>query len=536
MQNKINIWFDAIVFFLVAVAVSWPALHHDLFRPITTTADPDIVYIYQVLLLSDGLPQSYFDHTGYIYFVILTFWFKLLHLIGLVPIIKLSELVKLNDIGPSYEALIYGGRIFSIILATLCSFVFYYVIKKLTDHKYIAAIAAIIFAILPGLSVHAVQMRTELPSIFFAYLFFLMMLLATQSRQWVEFVYLALAAFFAVLAIMAKLQIIPTILAMPIIILILCSGLDARREPAFLVYSWPPVIAIGLLAIAVSVPAHVMTWTQIFPALPERHNVSNQGYQFLIMSYLVLIILVYVKFDRRTFLEMILIFSAVSVGFALAFYTTFIHHDTKNTAILVNFVEHMTNFATSTEGIMFSKTESSQLFGGLYDKLALLVGQVITRNLFTLNFTYSPTMPLAWLAFVGIAISSYYRNLRLALSSCALLATGFGMEVFSGIRSFAPHYRIYSEPLLLLSVILLVVRLLNFGVVDKIHRHTSVRWGAFIFIGLIGAVVIKGSLSFAFADKVWNEPSNGCYQTMFAVPRIKEFFCSDKFLHPPENR
>ena len=240
--------------------------------------------------------------------------------------------------------------------------------------------------------------------------------------------------------------------------------------------------------------------------------------------------------DRRTFLEMILIFSAVSVGFALAFYTTFIHHDTKNTAILVNFVEHMTNFARSTEGIMFSKTESSQLFGGLYDKLALLVGQVITRNLFTLNFTYSPTMPLAWLAFVGIAISSYYRNLRLALSSCALLVTGFGMEVFSGIRSFAPHYRIYSEPLLLLSVILLVVRLLNFGVVDKIHRHTSVRWGAFIFIGLIGAVVIKSSLSFAFTDKVWNKPSNGCYQTMFAVPRIKEFFCSDKSLHPPENR
>jgi len=43
-------------------------------------------------------------------------------------------------------------------------------------------------------------------------------------------------------------------------------------------------------------------------------------------------------------------------------------------------------------------------------------------------------------------------------------------------------------------------------------------------------------LSFAFTDKVWNKPSNGCYQTMFAVPRIKEFFCSDKFLHPPENR
>jgi hypothetical protein len=61
-------------------------------------------------------------------------------------------------------------------------------------------------------------------------------------------------------------------------------------------------------------------------------------------------------------------------------------------------------------------------------------------------------------------------------------------------------------------------------------------YGAFIFIGLIGAMVIKGSLSFAFTDKVWNKPSNGCYQTMFAVPRIKEFFCSDKFLHPPENR
>src|ERR1700681_4243862 len=47
-------------------------------------ADMDLMVIYNALVLNDGKPQLFFDHTGYITILSVKVWFKLLHAFGLL--------------------------------------------------------------------------------------------------------------------------------------------------------------------------------------------------------------------------------------------------------------------------------------------------------------------------------------------------------------------------------------------------------------------------------------------------------------------
>src|SRR5687767_7662191 len=54
------------------------------FNPYWRRADMDLVVVYQALLLNDGRAQSYFDHPGYLSFVLIELWFRLLHWLGVL--------------------------------------------------------------------------------------------------------------------------------------------------------------------------------------------------------------------------------------------------------------------------------------------------------------------------------------------------------------------------------------------------------------------------------------------------------------------
>src|ERR1700726_4492055 len=55
-------------------------------------ADMDFMVIYNALVLNDGKPQLFFDHTGYITILSVKAWFQLLHRIGLLPPYSLSAI------------------------------------------------------------------------------------------------------------------------------------------------------------------------------------------------------------------------------------------------------------------------------------------------------------------------------------------------------------------------------------------------------------------------------------------------------------
>src|SRR4030081_2042983 len=46
-------------------------------------ADMDFMVVYNALVLNDGKPQQFFDHTAYLTILSLKLWFQLLHALGL---------------------------------------------------------------------------------------------------------------------------------------------------------------------------------------------------------------------------------------------------------------------------------------------------------------------------------------------------------------------------------------------------------------------------------------------------------------------
>src|ERR1700732_2968310 len=60
-------------------------------------ADMDFMVIYNALVLNDGKPQLFFDHTGYITILLVKIWLELLHGLGLLDAYSLSTIPPASD-------------------------------------------------------------------------------------------------------------------------------------------------------------------------------------------------------------------------------------------------------------------------------------------------------------------------------------------------------------------------------------------------------------------------------------------------------
>ena len=91
------------------------AAYHGIYRPYTTTPDADLIYVYQSLLINDGRWQEYHDHTGYVYFLLLSLLTRILAWLGAIPVYRLSELTDPDQIEPAFAMLVYAGRWLSVV-------------------------------------------------------------------------------------------------------------------------------------------------------------------------------------------------------------------------------------------------------------------------------------------------------------------------------------------------------------------------------------------------------------------------------------
>src|SRR6266404_4610832 len=66
-------------------------------------ADMDFMVVYNALVLNDGKPQQFFDHTAYITILSLKLWFQLLHALGLLDAFSLSSIPPASS-APAFDA------------------------------------------------------------------------------------------------------------------------------------------------------------------------------------------------------------------------------------------------------------------------------------------------------------------------------------------------------------------------------------------------------------------------------------------------
>ncbi len=64
-------------------------------------ADMDFMVIYSALVMNDGKPQAFFDHTAYLTILTVKSWFTLLHGLGLLDAWTLSAIPPATDVAAS---------------------------------------------------------------------------------------------------------------------------------------------------------------------------------------------------------------------------------------------------------------------------------------------------------------------------------------------------------------------------------------------------------------------------------------------------
>src|SRR5712692_9965557 len=128
-------------------------------------ADMDLMVIYNALVLNDGKPQLFFDHTAYLTILSLKLWFQLQHALGLLDGYSLSAIPPASN-AAAFDAAMTGavraGRLLAWLIATGCVLIFAALIRLVVRDWRIAQISTFAFAFSGGVVMHSRILRSEL--------------------------------------------------------------------------------------------------------------------------------------------------------------------------------------------------------------------------------------------------------------------------------------------------------------------------------------------------------------------------------------
>ncbi len=495
--------------------------YHGIFRRITAYSDQDIILAYNALLFNEGLPQQYFDHTGYVYFLILSTWLKALHVLGLLPISSLGELTYSQSSYGDLEQVIFAGRYLSIVLSSLLATVLFFGMRRFTGSSLIAGMVTLTFVISPGLSFQVLMMRTELPAFLFVLTAFFLGVTPpgkpSYSGHWMLFG----TAFFATLGMMTKVQIVPFAVAFPILFLIF-TFFDQRPEKKSAGWESPRNPELAAIALfAVSVPAQLMIWSQVFLPGVEKSTIGG-WYQVMVALTVIGATVFYSVFLRLKINQVFLRLAIVCSGISVAVYFNFFYHNVENTYILANFFEHMSNFTGLNRLNIYSGGESVQWLVNRFGNGLLYA---IERNFDVTRISDRPFVLLYWFVLVGGGGALIRRDNKIAAISFGLLILTIGMESFTFLRGAGDYYRIFNEVWVLIAAGK-IVACSNIPVNRPVYlKRLTTKTMAVGFMFTVLTITAGFSANIALKTRAEQPETNACKQVSRLRQPYKDLFC-----------
>jgi hypothetical protein len=438
------------------------------FYPYWRYADQDLILAYQGLLLNDGRPQDYFDHTGYLYDLAIAGWYRLDHWLGILPIHALSELPPSADAGAfdaAWQGLVEAGRVLSLIFAGLFVWIFTASIRRLVGDWRIAVLAGLALAFSGSFAMHMRIMRTELLSAGLFTTALLGVLLAGKEhvRDERRAMLLAIAGLCSTLAVVTKVQALFPVLAIPVIALAFGQRptTAAEHRKAYVEWRWWAV-PLALAALASAVPATALfirgladTTKSIFPY--QSLGILPAGaYQALIALAVVSAMIAYAVIWRVGVLATLTSMAAVLLGVSLGLLSLELVFHEQNLLAVTHPIEHMFVFASWSSSDLAHQPQvlSETLFGMLLRGFAT----VMAAHTFVLHTTPRPTLLLEWLT-IGGAVVLWRRGERvLPLQIALLLLVAWGLDTVFTLRGLKLEYFVYTDPLLIIAAALVAVR------------------------------------------------------------------------------
>ena len=427
-------------------------------------ADMDFMVIYNALVLNDGKPQHFFDHTGYLTIVAVKAWFEMLHGLGLLGPYSLSNMPPASNpeaFAAAMTSAVRAGRILAWLIATGAVLIFASLVRLIVRDWRVALIATFAFAFSGGLAVHARILRTELLAacpILFA---FMILIVIGRRASLARPLWMAIAAALCVLGLENKVQAILLIAALPV--LIQPFGNMEGASVAF--WRGAASFAIAVASAAAAAVAACFAWPLIATGFDGTlldaagfHPIllGHFGtYQAALLLLVVACMLVYAAIWRISAAETLTAIAAVITGACLALLALNVDYNSNDVIAVFNPLEKMLKFVDAGTAAAANKPGFADIFWLLLDGIA----SVAARYSFVLHSSPRPTVFLTWLIVPGI-IHAWNRGERLAaIQALLLILTAVGIDALGVRRGLKSEYFIFTDPLIILAGAVLLDRL-----------------------------------------------------------------------------
>jgi len=495
--------------------------------PYWVHSDQDLVLAYHGLLFGDGLPQEYFDHPGYGYFLVIDLWYRLLHAVGLLPVASLSALPPGSDVAATeavWQSLVQAGRALSILLTAAFAVSYATLLRGLVEDRRVALLAGILLAFGVGLTAQGRQMRTDLLSAGFVVLGLLLVLRAVRPAEGkpcggASLLQLALGGLLVGLAMVTKVQAVFLAMGLPV-----AAVLFGRRAEAVPEKGWGVAALAVLLAAAAAVPAFGLIqaglagWGRaVYPYTPVGGGLSGGGYQSIVAGWVLVGILVHAAVHRVPAARAVAGAAAVLLGLAVGLLALDIRWNEQNAIAVANFVEHMFVFSSWRHGAEL-QGQGNVVGQGTLGLLLAGIGRTLAIRTIVLHPDNIPqTIVVEWFALAG-AVVLWRRGERLAaVQALFLLLVAWGLESLFSLRGFQRAYAAYTDPLAILSAAWVLARMP--GLLDRTRPR---RW---ILAGVALVVAAAHAWPVIETRKLPN-PATHCEWIPIYMPKVAQFpFC-----------
>lgn len=499
--------------------------------PYWVHSDQDLVLAYHGLLFGDGLPQEYFDHPGYGYFLVIDLWYRLLHAVGLLPVASLSALPPGSDVAATeavWQSLVQAGRALSILLTAAFAVSYATLLRGLVEDRRVALLAGILLAFGVGLTAQGRQMRTDLLSAGFVVLGLLLVLRAVRPADGkpcggASLLQLALGGLLVGLAMVTKVQAVFLAMGLPV-----AAILFGRRAQAVPEKGWGVAALVGLLAAAAAVPAFGLIqaglagWGRaVYPYTPVGSwpggGLSGGGYQSIVAGWVLVGILVHAAVHRVPAARAVAGAAAVLLGLAAGLLALDIRWNEQNAIAVANFVEHMFVFSSWRHGAEL-QGQGNVVGQGTLGLLLAGIGRTLAIRTIVLHPDNIPqTIVVEWFALAG-AVVLWRRGERLAaVQALFLLLVAWGLESLFSLRGFQRAYAAYTDPLAILSAAWVLARMPGL-----LEGRKPRRW----ILGGVALVVVAAHAWPVIETRKLPNPATHCEWIPIYMPKVAQFpFC-----------
>jgi hypothetical protein len=457
--------------------------------PFWRITDMDVFVVYNAFLLNAHLPQAYFDHPGYLPILLLSYWLRALHGIGLVPVASLAALPPIADFAAfsaAWAPATQAGRVLSLITAMGLVAAFTYLLRALLRDWRIAGFAGFLLAFSGGMAMAMRVLRTELLASGLFMIALLMLLVAARGgeRPWRPLI-VGAASLLITLGMQSKVQIFFLICALPI--LVLPFGPDTAPGAKAQCRFWRTGRAWIAVAAAAALAAFSVYLAKDIVSLgfgDTGHagvplvsiGVSAPAYWSLLAGWLALGMAAYWVIWRVAALETLAAALLAVAGCMIGLLALSAQFHPDNVVVVFHPIETMLAWASASDPRI---TAGSSLFDPARLQFLLqAVAGVIARRTFVLYSSARPTIFLEWFVIAAAVVAVRRRQWHLFACVAALMLTAWGIDLLNMGRRLQQGYFLFTDPLAIIAAALLIAGL------KDLQQH---RWTYPLGIALVAA-------------------------------------------------